>query len=114
MNDKERQERDKENRQLILRFDLARETLDGAITEAMINEEICKRLQDDTHDEYLVDGALLTCTRAKWGDFILSDGESIKIDRLSDKLKTGIPTGNLYVRENPVFSNGLSHATVCP
>ena len=71
MNDKERQERDKENRQLILRFDLARETLDGAITEAMINEEICKRLQDDTHDEYLVDGALLTCTRAKWGDFIL-------------------------------------------
>jgi hypothetical protein len=112
MNDKERQERDKENRQLILRFDLARETLDGAITEAMINEEICKRLQDDTHDEYLVDGALLTCTRAKWGDFILSDGESIKIDRLSDKLKTGIPTGNLYVRENPVFSNGLSHATV--
>lgn len=112
MSDKERQEKDKENRQFLLKFDLARETLDGAITEADIDAEICKRLQDGVDDEYLVDGALLTCTRAKWGNFDLSDGESIKIDGLSDKLMTGIPTTHLHVDENPMSDNGLCHATI--
>lgn len=112
MDDKERQERDKKNQQFLLKFTLARETLDGAITEEMIDEEIRKRLQDDVYDEYLVNGALLTCTRAKWGNFSLSDGGSVKIEELSDKLKTGKPTEFLRVLENPIFANGLRHATV--
>ncbi len=112
MDDKERQERDKKNRQFLLKFALARETLDGAITEEMIDAEIRKRLQDDVYDEYLVNGALLTCTRAKWGNFSLSDGGSVKIEELSDKLKTGKPTEFLRVLENPIFANGLRHATV--
>ena len=89
-----------------------KKTLDGPFTEKVIDAEICRRLQDDVYDEYLVDGALLTCTRAKWGNFNLSSGENVRIDELSDKLKTGIPTEYLRVLENPIFTNGIRHATV--
>ncbi len=112
MDDKERQEKDKENRQFLLKFDLARETLDGAITEEDIDAEICKRLQDGVDDEYLVDGALLTCTRAKWGSFDLPSGGSIEIDGHSEKMMTGEPTTHLHVMENPMSDNGLCHATI--
>lgn len=112
MNDKERQERDKENRQFLLKFDLARETLDGAITEADIDAEICRRLQDGVDDEYLVNGALLTCTKAKWGDFEISEDEVIKIEKLSEKLMSGEPTEYLRVLENPLHTNNLRHANV--
>ncbi len=112
MDDKERQEKDKENRQFLLKFDLARETLDGAITEEDIDAEICKRLQDGVNDEYLVDGALLTCTRAKWGSFDLPSGGSIEIDGHSEKMMTGEPTTHLHVMENPMSDNGLCHATI--
>lgn len=108
MNEKERQRKEKENRQFLLKLGLARETLNGAITEEMVDEEICRRLQDDIYDEYLVDGAVLSCTKAKWGTFGLSDGKSV----ILNKLMVGKPTEFLRVLENPVHTNGLRHATV--
>jgi len=108
MNEKERQRKEKENRQFLLKLGLARETLNGAIPEEMVDEEICRRLQDDIYDEYLVNGAVLSCTKAKWGTFGLSDGKSV----ILNKLMVGKPTEFLRVLENPVHTNGLRHATV--
>ncbi len=41
-----------------------------------VDEEICKRLQDDVYDEYLVDGAVLSCYQEAKGK--LSYGEYMK------------------------------------
>lgn len=112
MSDKERWEREKEYRQYMQRRLLAEETLDGELTEEMIDAEICKRLKDDVDDEYLVDGAVLFCGSAQWGDFKLSDGDVIKIDGVEEKRKTGIATEYLRVPENKMSVNGLRYATV--
>ena len=112
MSEKEGWEREKEYRQYMQRRLLAEETLDGELTEEMIDAEICKRLKDDVDDEYLVDGAVLFCGSAQWGDFKLSDGDVIKIDGVEEKRKTGIATEYLRVPENKMSVNGLRYATV--
>lgn len=111
MNDKLRHQ--KEHQQYLLKLDLASETMDkDRYTLKEVDEEICKRLQDDVYDEYLVDGAVLSCTKARWLDYKLSDGDLIKIDDLADKIESGRPTEFLRVFENPIFSNDLRHATI--
>lgn len=112
MCDKERWEKVKESRQRLLRFRLAKETLHGKLTEEIVDAEICRRLNDNEDDEYLVDGALLSCTSAKWEAFDLSDGEKIEIDGVEEKSKTGEATEYLRVPENPMSANNLRYATV--
>ncbi len=112
MSDKERWEREKEDLQFLLQFDLARETRDGAIRDDEVESIICDLLKDGEDNEYLVDGALLTCTSAKWGDFKLSDDEIIKMEKHSEKLMSGVPTEYLRVPENKISANGLRYATV--
>ena len=112
MCDKERWEKVKESRQRRLRFWLAKETLNGKLTEEIVDAEICRRLNDNEDDEYLVDGALLSCTSAKWEAFDLSDGGKIEIDGVEEKSKTGKATEYLRVPENPMSANDLRYATV--
>ncbi|MBD5393460.1 MAG: hypothetical protein HDR71_04155 [Lachnospiraceae bacterium] len=112
MYDKERREKVKESRQRLLRFWLAKETLHGNLTEEIVDAEICRRLNDNEDDEYLVDGALLSCTSAKWEAFDLSDGGKIEIDGVEEKSKTGKATEYLRVPENPMSANNLRYATV--
>lgn len=95
-----------------LKRNMAQETLEGTITSEMINEEICRRLQDDVYDEYLVDGALLTCSSATWENFQLSDDDCIEIDGVEEKQKDGKATEYLRVPENPMSANKLRYATV--
>lgn len=95
-----------------LKRNMAKETLEGTITSEMINEEICRRLQDDVYDEYLVDGAFLTCSSATWGNFQLSDDDCIEIDGVEEKRKEGKATEYLRVPENPMSANELRYATV--
>lgn len=76
---------------------------------------ICQRLNDGKDDEYLVDGAVLSCTSAKWGEFKLSDGSSVQLDVARGKRKEGVPTVFLRVRENPLTeseSGSYHYATV--
>lgn len=95
-----------------LRRNMAQETLEGTITSEMINEEICRRLQDDVYDEYLVNGAVLTCTGATKKDFSLSDGDKVELEKTEEESGEEKPTKNLYVRENPLYKDDLCHATV--
>ena len=95
-----------------LQVSMARETLEGSLTSDMIEAEICRRLQDDIYDEYLVDGAVLTCTKAKWDDFELSDGDKVTLYGITEEKKMGKPTSELRVLENSLSKDGLCHGTV--
>lgn len=95
-----------------LQVSMAKETLDGPLTRDMIEAEICRRLQDDVYDEYLVDGAVLTCSKAKWDDFELSDGDKVALDEITEEKKGEKPTRELRVLENPLSEDGLCHGTV--
>lgn len=88
------------------------ELMEKPITKEDIDKEIIRRLQDDKHDEYLVDGALLCCTKATWNDFELSDGSKVHLDKMEEKKKRGEPQVPLRVWENPLFKDGFRHATV--
>jgi len=131
MSDKERWEEEKEELQFQLKFAMARETEAGPLLESSaaakeaagkedaeeeitikeIDSIICERLKDSEADEYLVDGAILSCTSATWKDFDLSDGK-VHIEGAEEKEKEGKPTGYLRVWENPMYSNGFHHANV--
>lgn len=95
-----------------LQVSMAKETLDGPLTRDMIEVEICRRLQDNVYDEYLVDGAVLTCSKATWDDFDLSDGDKITLYGIKEEIKKEKPTGELRVLENPLSEDGLYHGTV--
>lgn len=113
MSDKERWENEKKIRQYVQKVKMTKENSDeGYLSPEEIEHEICRRLQDEKLDEYLVDGAVLSCSSATWNDFDLSDGEKIHIDGAEEKKKEGIPTGFLSVRENPLYTDNLHHATV--
>lgn len=88
------------------------ELMEKPITKEDIDKEVIRRLQDDKHDEYLVDGALLCCTKATWNDFELSDGSKVHLDKMEEKKKRGEPQVPLRVWENPLFKDGFRHATV--
>lgn len=116
MSDKERWEREKEERQFLLKLALAREEEAGFLTDKEIDRIVCDRLREKENEEelkeYLVDGAVLTCTSAKWGNFYLSDGSSIHLEGAEEKEKKGDPIGILKVQENPMYTDNLHHANV--
>lgn len=115
MNDRERWEKEKKERQSILKHDFAAEIEGRDVTDKEADRIIYAELEDEDDDEYLVDGALLTCTSAKWEDFELSDGSKVHIDGMEEKKKEGEPNGILRVWENPLIAstNGdFRYATV--
>ncbi len=67
--------------------------------------------KNDTFHEYLVDGALLTCTQATLDPFILPDGECIELNKGLDQSEYERKQSRLDVSENGVYINNLRYAT---
>ncbi len=112
MGDEERWEKEKEEQQSVLKHNFAKKITKRDVTDEEAERIICAELKDDDKDEYLVDGAVLTCTSATWDDFPLSDGETIKLDGADKERVKGEPTEYLRVPENPMSVNDLRYATV--
>ncbi len=112
MSDQERWEKEKEEQQSILKHDFAKEMAGREVTDEEAETIVCTELMNDYMDEYLVDGAVLSCTSAVWDDFPLSGNESVHIEGVEKKTKEDKPTGILRVWENPMYINNLHHANV--
>ena len=112
MSDQERWEKEKKERQSILKHDMAEEIEGREVTDAEAEHIICKELKDEDDHEYLVNGAVLSCTSAVWDDFPLSGNEGVHIEGAEKKTKDNKPTGILSVWENPLYTDNLHHATV--
>lgn len=108
MSDQERWEKEKEEQQSILKHDMAEEIEGREVTDEEAEHIICKELKDEDDHEYLVNGAVLSCTSAVWEDFPLSGNEGVHIEGAEKKTKDDKPTGILRVWENPLTesSNG--------
>lgn len=85
MSDQERWEKEKEERQSILKHDMAEEIEGREVTDEEIEHIICEEMKDGDLHEYLVDGAVLACTSAMWEDFPLSGNESVHIEGAEKK-----------------------------
>lgn len=83
-----------------------------SITKEDIEKEVIKRFNDGVCDEYLVDGAILRCTKATWDDYEMSDGSKVHLDKMEEKKKRGEPQMALSVWENSLFKDGFRHATI--
>ena len=93
-------------------MDFAEEIEGKEVTDEEAERIICAEFEGEDVDEYLVDGAVLSCTSAVWHDFPLSVGEKVHIEGAEKKTKDDKPTGILRVWENPMYTNGLHHANV--
>lgn len=111
MGDEERWEKEKEEQQSFLKREFAEELEGKKVSDEEAERIICAELKDDDKEEYLVDGAVLACTKATWDNFPLSDGD-IEIDGVGEKRKQGEPTEYLRAFENPIAVNNLRYATV--
>lgn len=101
MIDPEKRDRIKREKQSILKRDMAKEIGGREVTDEEAEYIICGELKDMDKDEYLVDGAVLSCTSAVWEDFSLSSGK-VHIEGAEKKTKDDRPTGILRVWENPL------------
>lgn len=111
MGDEERWEKEKEKQQSFLKREFAEELEGKKVSDEEAERIICAELKDEDKEEYLVDGAVLACTKATWDNFPLSDGD-IEIDGVGEKRKQGEPTEYLRAFENPIAVNNLRYATV--
>ena len=66
----------------------------------------------DLYGEYLIDGAILQCTKATLEDFYLSNGEKIVLNKLKTNNKEKQIQMTLYVRENETSIQKKCYATV--
>ncbi len=112
MDDQERWEKEKEERQSELKHNYVKKTTRRDVTDEEAERIICDELKNNDWEEYLVDGARLSCTSATWDDFPLSGDESVKLDRADEERMLGEPIEYLRVPENPMSANDLRYATV--
>ncbi len=96
----------------------ARRILNKDEKDAITKEEIDRVFenygQSDTFGEYLVDGAVLTCSQASLEDFKM-DGKTIPLEKKEQETSEqfqGRKQTVLRVSENPISANGLTYATV--
>ena len=88
----------------------------GAALDAIMNQY----MQEDTHQQYLVDGAILRCENATLDDFELPNGEKVVLEKPLFKRETERTQIRLCVSENapkdntdsPMSIGGFAYATV--
>ena len=76
-------------------------------------EELCRIYNTkDKYKEYLVDGAVLQCTKATMEDFELPGGKKIVLERSEYDDENARVQMTLHVRENGMDASGRYYATV--
>ena len=76
-------------------------------------EELCKSYNTkDKYKEYLVDGAILQCSKATMADFELPDGKKIILERSEYDDNNARIQMTLHVRENGMDAQGKYYATI--
>lgn len=68
--------------------------------------------KENKYKEYLVDGAVLRCTKATLDDYQVPDGRKIKLDLDAEEITEDRERTILRVLESPVSVNDLKYATV--
>lgn len=68
--------------------------------------------KDDRYNEYLVDGAVLSCTQATCNDFYVSDETTINLSLDMDETEEERKRTILHVYENPIYIKDMKYATV--